>query len=355
MLTCPADPPCVSIEQSHDGALSCSPTNEMDGRRTVTTMESVPLEGAHADVVAAARRIRPHVVDTPLLAYDDNSFVKAEMLQPTGSFKVRGAYNAALLAASQRQPPGVISLSAGNHAQALALAAQTIGIPATLVIPHDASASKIEGTRRLGATVVTDGVTLDNREQVTADLTAQTGYEFIHPFDNWDVIHGQGTLGLELLTARTDWGAIVVPIGGGGLAAGIALSVAHHRHIKIIGVEPDTADDARQSLAAGRLVSFPSGVTIADGARVAAIGQRPFEVLVGAARLDCVITVSDDELRAAVARSFHRMRVVAEPTACLAMAALPHVRALGVCGPIALVATGGNVDWATYRNIVDNG
>jgi threonine dehydratase len=311
---------------------------------------------ASAEVLAAADRIRSYVVETPLLPFDDDSYVKAEMLQPTGSFKVRGAFNAALRASSERRPPGVISLSAGNHAQALALAAKTIGIPATLVIPHDASPTKIEGTRRLGATVVTDGVTLDNREDITASLAASSGYEFIHPFDNWDVIHGQGTTGLELLAAGVDWGAIVVPVGGGGLAAGIALATQHHRpRIKIIGVEPETADDARQSLAAGSLVSSPSGVTIADGARVAAIGERPFEVLIRTGLLDAVVTVSDDELRAATVTSFQRLRVVAEPTACLALAALPHVRALGITGPLALIATGGNVDWSTYRDIVDSG
>lgn len=299
---------------------------------------------APAELERARARIADVAVRTPVLRWDESTWVKPEMLQPTGSFKVRGATNAVARLVESERPDGVVTLSAGNHGQGLALAAREAGIPAIVVMPHDSSPMKLAATLALGATVVSDGVTLENREMVLAEVADRTGFAVVHPFDDWDVIAGQATLALELLDESIDWAAVVVPIGGGGLIAGTALAVASRRPgVLVIGVEPSVADDARQSFVTGSLTTMPSGPTIADGARVACIGQRPFEVIVERGLVHDVVTVTDSEIARGVSDIARRSRLVAEPTAALAVAALPQLRAGGVRGPIAAVLTGGNV------------
>ena len=303
-----------------------------------------------AEIEAAAARIAPHVRRTPLLATDlaPDLLLKPECFQVTGSFKARGAFNAVLQLASQDpRPKGVITVSSGNHAQALARAARTAGIPATILIPHDANPAKIAATRAQGAEVITEGVTFANREERLREVTAATGYTVVHPYDNWDIIHGQGTAALEILQAQPEAGLIVTPTGGGGLLCGSALAAkARTGHTRVVGVEPERADDAARTLQTGaiqRLADSPD--TIADGVRTVAVGERNFEVMVTRRLVDDIVTVSEAEIEQALVRLWTVAKLAVEPTSALPLAAylagkLDPYRANG--RPTVLVLSGGN-------------
>jgi len=213
------------------------------------------LEEHSEQVGQAAERIRGHVRRTPVLNTDLDSdlYLKPECLQVTGSFKPRGAFNAVLsLTARIPRPSGVIAVSSGNHAQAVALAAATVGLPALILIPEDANPAKVAATRALGAEVIQEGITFANREQRLREVMAERGYTLVHPFDDWDVIHGQGTVVRELLDDEPDLQAVATPVGGGGLLAGSAISAkSHGRPVKVIGVEPVAADDAYRTWKTG--------------------------------------------------------------------------------------------------------
>src|SRR5215831_14574430 len=203
----------------------------------------------HAERVdQAAARIHAHVRRTPMLTtdLDPQLRLKPECFQVTGSFKPRGAFNAVLsLVARGSRPSGVIAVSSGNHAQAVALAAATVGLPALILIPEDANPAKVAATRALGAEVMQEGITFANREQRLHEEMEARGLTLVHPFDDWNVIHGQGTATLELLADAPDLEVIVTPVGGGGLLSGSAIAAKHHdASIKVIGVEPAAADDA---------------------------------------------------------------------------------------------------------------
>lgn len=305
-----------------------------------------------ADHVAAVReaqaRLRPHVRRTPLLVTDVGT-VKPECLQLTGSFKARGAFNAVLQRRQARRGTGsevvgVAAVSSGNHGQAVARAARTLGLAAVVVMPHDSAAVKVEAVRRLGARVVSDGVTAENREARFEAIVAETGYEAIHPFDDWDVIHGQGTVALEAVEDHPELTQIVVPVGGGGLLSGTALAVrAGRAPVRVVGVEPERAADAVESFRTGRLVSRPPGVTLADGARPAALGARPFEVVVKRRLVDEVVCVGEESIAAATVRLWREARLFVEPTGALALAAVMS----GIVGAdtgTVLVVSGGNFD-----------
>ena len=232
----------------------------------------------------AAKRIQAFIHKTPVLTsvtldnlLGKQLFFKAEHLQKTGSFKIRGALNAALQASDAS---GFIAFSSGNHAQALAYAAKLLGKPAIILMPFDASEQKVKATKALGADVRTNGVTTENREALVAQLAAETGYQFIPPYNDERVMAGQGTVALEFLEQAPDIEAILVPIGGGGLISGIATVVKALRpDIKIIGVEPETANDAQQSLRAGKRVALPATPkTIADGVRTIIVGDQTFYI-----------------------------------------------------------------------------
>ncbi len=239
----------------------------------------------HAEQVRqAADRIRAHIRRTPCLTtdLDDDLRLKPECFQVTGSFKVRGAFNAILTLAAQRpRPAGVIAVSSGNHAQAVALAAATVGIPALVLIPEDANPAKVAATRALGAEVMQEGITFANREQRLHEEIAARGLTLVHPFDDWNVIHGQGTAARELLQDAPDLEVIVTPVGGGGLLSGTAISAKHHNPaIRVIGVEPVVADDAYRSWKVGSIQSLAAApATIADGVRTTSIGARTFETM----------------------------------------------------------------------------
>ena len=310
----------------------------------------------HAEQVRqAADRIRGHVRRTPALTtdLDPGLRLKPECFQVTGSFKPRGAFNAVLsLVAGGGSARGVITVSSGNHAQAVALAASTVGLPALILIPEDANPSKVAATRALGAEVIQDGITFANREQRLHEMMEERGLSLVHPFDDWNVIHGQGTAVLELLADAPDLEVIATPVGGGGLLSGSAISAKHHNaSITVVGVEPAAADDAYRTWKAGRIEKLPaSPSTLADGARSTAIGVRNFEVMVTNHLVDEIVTVTEDEIADAVKLAWSRLHIALEPTGALPLAAyvtgkLPK-RATG------LVLSGGNANLETVATLL---
>jgi threo-3-hydroxy-L-aspartate ammonia-lyase len=303
----------------------------------------------------AAERIHGKVRRTPTLTtdLDPGLRLKPESFQVTGSFKPRGAFNAILsLVARGAKPPGVIAVSSGNHAQAVALAAGSVGIPALILIPEDANPSKVAATRALGAEVIQKGITFANREERLRQVMAERGYVLVHPFDDWDVIHGQGTAVRELLADEPDLEVVATPVGGGGLLAGSSISAKAHRPgIKVVGVEPVAADDAYQTWKAGVIKSLPAApTTLADGVRTTAIGKRNFEVMFEKGLVDEIVTLTEDEIAEAVRVAWSRLHLALEPTGALPLAAflsgkLPK-------GRTGLVLSGGNANMQTMATIL---
>ena len=301
-----------------------------------------------SDIRTAAGRISGAVLRTPLVpcSWSDPErplWVKPESLQAIGAFKVRGAQNAlAALSAAQREK-GVVAYSSGNHAQAVAYAARTMHVPATIVIDDTAPELKITATKNLGAEVVL--VPLDQRARVAADLVAQRGATLIPPFDHPDVIAGQGTVGLEIAADLPDVRVVLVPVSGGGLASGIGVAIkALCPDAQVFGVEPELAGDTAASFAKGELVRWPATDrvrTIADGLR-AEPSELTFAHLTST--LDGVLTVSEREIRAAVAVLARQSRLIAEPAGATATAAyLFHAGELPP-GKTVAVISGGNID-----------
>jgi threonine dehydratase len=327
-------------------------------RTTATATDTEAALVTLADIEAAADRLRGVIARTPLLAYgrpDARWFLKAESLQPIGAFKIRGAYAAIAALPATEQARGVITYSSGNHAQGVARAARLLGIRAVVVMPSDAPAIKRERVAADGAEIVTVGTASDERQRVAEALAAERGLSIIPPYDDDRIIAGQGTIGLEIVADLPDVAAVLVPIGGGGLASGVASAVKALRpSVRVIGVEPELAADARDSLARGEIVRWPAdrvSRTIADGTRTQALGVRTFAHL--RARLDSIVTVSEAEIAAGVRLAAERVRLVVEPSGALTIAALSfHAREIGldaIDGPLVAVVSGGNVDPDDYR------
>jgi threonine dehydratase len=313
------------------------------------------LEEHAAEVRAAAQRIRPHVRRTPVLRTDlsPELRLKAECFQVTGSFKARGAFNAVLsLVERGPRPEGVIAVSSGNHAQAVALAARTVGLPALILIPADANPVKVAATRAFGAEVMQEGITFANREQRLREVMAERQFTLVHPFDDWNVIHGQGTAALELLEDEPDLEVVATPVGGGGMLSGTALSSkSHNAMIRVIGVEPAAADDAYRSWKTGRIQTLDKAPsTLADGVRTTAIGERTFEVMFGQGLVDEIVTVTEEEIGAAVVLAWTRLHLALEPTGALPLAAFSAGK-LGR-GRTGLVLTGGNANLETVAKLL---
>jgi threonine dehydratase len=303
----------------------------------------------------AAARIQPYVRRTPALRtdLDPGLRLKAECFQVTGSFKPRGAFNAILsLVERGPRPNGVIAVSSGNHAQAVALAARTVGLPALILIPADANPAKVAATRALGAEVIQENITFANREQRLREVMAERQLTLVHPFDDWDVIHGQGTATLELLADEPELDVIAAPLGGGGLLSGAAIAAKSHRSkLKVVGVEPAAADDAYQSWKAHRIVALErTPATIADGVRTTAIRERNFEVMFGQGLVDEVVTVTEDEIAAAVRLAWTRLHLALEPTGALPVAAYMAGK-LGT-GSIGMILSGGNANLETVATLL---
>jgi threonine dehydratase len=312
-------------------------------------------------VRAAAETLRGIAARTPLVSFGppaDRRLLKAESLQPIGAFKIRGAYVAVVSLPPAARARGVITYSSGNHAQGVARAARLLGAPAVVVMPSDAPALKRARVEADGAEVVVVGTSSEERQRVAEEIAARRGLEIIPPFDDDRIIAGQGTVGLEIAEDVPDVAAVLVPIGGGGLASGIAVAIrALVPGARVIGVEPELAADARDSLREGRIVRWPAADvsrTIADGTRTTAIGVRPFAHL--RALLDDVVTVTEDEIAAGVRLAAEESRLVAEPSGALSIAALAfHAAEIGIAeadGPVVAVVSGGNVDPQRYRSLL---
>ena len=310
----------------------------------------------------AARMLEGVTIRTPLLAFgrpSENVFLKAESLQPIGAFKLRGAYVAIASLTEEERRRGVVSYSSGNHAQGVARAARLLGTPAVVVMPSDAPRVKSARVEADGAEIVWVGPSSDERQRVAEELASERGLAIIPPFDDDRIITGQGTVGLEIAEDVQDLAAVVVPIGGGGLASGVAVAVRALRpSARVIGVEPELAADAQESLAAGRIVEWPAakvGRTIADGTRTTSLGGRTFTHL--SALLDSIVTVSEAEIAAAVRLIAEETRLVAEPSGALAAAAV-RFRTLEAGldtadGPVVAIVSGGNVDPGRYRELLE--
>jgi threonine dehydratase len=310
------------------------------------------------DVRAAAARIEGTVVRTPLTAGPAGGppfLLKPESLQPTGAFKLRGAANAVALIDPVRRRRGVVTHSSGNHGQALAYAARAAGVACTVVAPEGAPKVKVDRMRAWGARVVT--VPPAERETVARDLEQNEGLALVPPFDDDRVIAGQGTVGLEILEQSPEVTTIVVPVGGGGLASGVATAAmaVHPGRVRVVGVEPELAADATESLRTGHLVAWPPEQTyrtMADGVRVC-LSERTFAHL--SRRLDDIVTVTEDEIAHAVSVLAHGARLVAEPSGALAAAALLAGRVPAVPGraeATVAVVSGGNADPEQFARLV---
>jgi threonine dehydratase len=296
-----------------------------------------------ADVRAAAERIHPRVWMTPTLSGEPVAgagvWLKAENLQRTGSFKVRGAVNAVLQMSPDQRRHGVITLSAGNHGQALAYAAQAVGIPCVVVVREDAAVSKLEAIRRYGAEIVLTPVA-HWQERLEAEQKARD-LHLVHPFDDPAVAAGQGTVGLEILEAVPDVRTVIVPVGGGGLIAGVAVAIKQQRpEVRIIGVEPDQAPVVNESLAAGHSVAPSRLDTVADG--LAAPYTRPFNLALIQRYVDEMRTVGDDAIVEALKVIVLRAKLVVEPAGAAAIAALLGDTA--IARPVVAILSGGNLD-----------
>ena len=313
------------------------------------------VEAHAAEVRKAADRIRTYVRRTPTLTtdLDPGLRLKAECFQVTGSFKVRGAFNAVLSQmTSDPRPTGFIAVSSGNHAQAVALAARTVRVPALILIPEDANPAKVAATRALGAEVIQEGITFANREQRLHEVMAERGFSLVHPFDDWDVIHGQGTAAAEMLEDEPGLASLATPVGGGGLLSGSAIAAKSRRPtMKVFGVEPAQADDAYQSWKAGSIRSLTAApTTIADGVRTTAIGQRTFEVMFANGLVDEIVTVTEEEIATGVWTAWTRLHMALEPTGALPLAAyLAGKLPRGLTG---LVISGGNANLETVAKLL---
>jgi threonine dehydratase len=310
------------------------------------------------EIRAAAAGLDGVALRTPLVPYPrigPRLLVKPESLQPTGSFKLRGAYTAisALSAAARRR--GVVTHSSGNHAQAVAYAAALLGVPATVVIPANAPPVKIAAADAFGAKVVISQPGLPARVAATNELVARHGYTIIPPFDDRVVIAGQGTVGLEIAADCPDADLVLCPVSGGGLISGIAAAIrALSPAAKVIGVEPELAADARDSLRQRRRVAWPSADTqrtIADALRVEQVGELPLQHMLS--YVHDVVTVSEEEIREGVRRLAVEARLVAEPGGAVAVAAcLFRVSELPAARVRVAVLSGGNVDPALLAEIL---
>jgi threonine dehydratase len=255
---------------------------------------------------------------------------------------------------SRGTPAGFIAVSSGNHAQAVALAASKAGLPALILIPEDANPAKVAATRALGAEVIQEGITFANREERMREVMAERGLTLVHPFDDWDVIHGQGTAAMELLQDAPELEVVAAPIGGGGLLSGTAISSKHHRATTtVIGVEPARADDAFQSWKAHRIEALPAPPqTLADGVRTVSVGRRNFEVMFANGLVDQIVTVTEDEIADAVRVAWSRLHLALEPTGALPLAA--YLAGKLPAGRKGLILSGGNANLNTVATLLNS-
>jgi threonine dehydratase len=304
------------------------------------------------DIRAAQTLLQGVAVRTPLFEWTGAAdqrklFLKLENLQPIGAFKLRGAYNKVASLTEEERRRGVISYSSGNHAQGVAYAARALGVKAIIVMPGNAPQNKLEATAALGAEIVTVGPGSEERRLRAEQLAAEHGYVIVPPYNDEKIIAGQGTVGLEILEDLPNVETVLVPVGGGGLISGVSAAIKlSYPKVKVIGVEPELASDARASLRAGRVVSFPAEQvlqTLADGLRTQSIGAINFEHI--RAYVDDIVSVTEDEIREALRALSATAQTVAEPSGAVAPAAfLFHADELPATTINVAVISGGNID-----------
>ena len=305
---------------------------------------------------AAAARIAPYVSPTPIVPLSrDGPGLKAENLHPIGAFKLRGAFNALLSLSPAALAKGVVAHSSGNHAQAVAYAAYVLGARAVIVMPDNAPASKLAGTRGWGAEVVVVGPASAERAAKADALAASEGLTLVPPFNALEIIAGTGTIALEILRDRPDVERVAIPVSGGGLLSGVAAGLKlSNPNVRVIAVEPELADDAARSFRTGRLTSITAeeaGRTIADGLRVQQLGAVNWPHV--QAFVDEIVTVSEDAIKDAVRRIAGGARLVAEPSGAVALAGLLSLG--GAMDRSVAILSGGNVDLDVYAGILAGG
>jgi threonine dehydratase len=314
-----------------------------------------------ADVEAAARRLEGIAHRTPVMTSrtadataEARLFFKCENLQRGGAFKFRGAYNAIAALSDDERRQGVIAYSSGNHAQAVALAGRLQGAAATIVMPKDAPGAKVAATRGYGGEIVFYDRYTESREEICAALARDRGLTTIPPYDHPQVIAGQGTAALELFQSIGELDVLLVSLGGGGLLAGSALAAkALSPRCRVIGVEPEAANDGQQSLRAGRVVRIPVPRSIADGALTTYIGEHNFPII--RALVADIVTVSDQMLVDAMRFFAERMKIVVEPTGCLGAAAALSKRHHRPGERVGVLISGGNIDLPRYGDLLRDG
>lgn len=310
------------------------------------------------DVIAAAARLEGHAHRTPVLQsqtaderWGASFFFKCENFQRMGAFKFRGAFNALSKFDAAQRKGGVIAFSSGNHAQAIALSARLLSMPAVIVMPKDAPAAKVAATRGYGAEVVTYDRFTEDREALTKRLAQERGMTMIPPYDHPDVLAGQGTAVKELIEETGPLDQLFVCLGGGGLLSGSALSArALAPGCKVYGVEPEAGNDGQQSLRAGKIVHIETPKTIADGAQTQHLGEYTFGII--RRDVDDIFTVTDEQLVDAMRFFAERMKTVVEPTGCLAFAGAIAAGKAIAGQRVGIVVSGGNVDLSRYAALL---
>jgi len=312
----------------------------------------------YEDVIAASARIEGFAHRTPVLTSRTMNketgaelFFKCENLQRMGAFKFRGAFNALSQFDERQKKAGVVTFSSGNHAQAIALSASLLGIPATIVMPNDAPAAKMAATRGYGGKVVIYDRYTEDREQIGNELAAKHGLTLIPPYDHPDVIAGQGTAAKELFEEVGELDALFVCLGGGGLLSGSALSArARSPQCKIYGVEPEAGNDGQRSFRTGSIVHIDTPKTIADGAQTQHLGAYTFEII--RRDVDDILTVSDAQLVDGMRFFAERMKLVVEPTGCLGLAAARAMAGELKGQRVGVVVSGGNADLDRFCSLL---
>ncbi len=320
-------------------------------------MSTHPASPDYVDVVLAAERIKGVAHRTPVLTSSRLNalagaeiFFKCENLQRSGAFKFRGALNSIAALTPEQREKGVVAYSSGNHAQALALASRLQAVPAIIVMPSDAPAMKVAATKGYGAEVRFYDRYSENREEIGRALAEERGLSLIPPYDHAEVIAGQGTAAKEFIEEVGPLDVLMTPLGGGGLLAGSALAASHlSPGCKVIGVEPEAGDDGLQSFRSGEIVRIPVPKTIADGAMTTYLGELTFPIIRRLAH--DILTVSDEALAQAMRLFAQNMKIIVEPTGCLAAAAA-FSRKGGCEGKrVGIILSGGNVDLATFAKL----
>ncbi|MCT4618191.1 MAG: threonine ammonia-lyase [Marinisporobacter sp.] len=295
-----------------------------------------------------------HLIHSPIFSKESENhvYIKPENLQTTGAFKIRGAYNKISKLSIKERNKGLIASSAGNHAQGVAYAAKLLNVKATIVMPKTTPLIKVEATKNFGANVVLYGDCYDDAYKEALRLKKEKGYVFIHPFDDLDVVEGQGTIGFEILEEMKDIDAILVPIGGGGLISGIAVAAkAMNPSVKIIGVEPEGAKAMKLSMEHNKLIHLDAVNTIAEGVAVKSPGSLTFSII--REYVDEIVTVSDFEIMEAFLLLLEKHKLIGETAGVLSLAGLKKIKEKNK--KIACVVSGGNIDVLTVSSMINRG